>query len=84
MHYTSNGNVGKVIRSFPVRLPCCLHVCQALISSFSLSDRTVTIPEGGKSMIYETRSYSLSLTNNLNFLVQQQISMAENVITRNS
>jgi len=46
--YTSEGNVGKkAICSFPVCLPCCLHVCPALIS-FSLSDRTGTISEGGK------------------------------------
>jgi len=73
----------KAIGSFPVCLPCCLHVCTALIS-FSLSDRTGTNFGTWKSMIYEILSYSQLLANNLNFLVQQQISMAENVITCNS
>lgn len=72
-HYTSEDNVGKkAIGSFPVCLPCFFHVCPALISSFSLSDRTGRISEGGKSTIYETRSFSLLLANNLNFLVQNK------------
>jgi hypothetical protein len=82
-HCTSEGNVGKkAIDSFAVCLPCYLLECPALISSFILSDRTIS--EGGKSTFYDTPSYSLLLANNLNFLVQQQISMAENEVTCNS
>jgi hypothetical protein len=41
--------------------------------SFRHSDRTGTISERGKITTYDTRSFSLLLAHNLNFLVQQQI-----------
>jgi hypothetical protein len=82
LHFKGQRGKGHSFFSCP---PSMLSPCMSSSNlSFSLSDRTVTISEGRKSMIYETRLYSLLLTNNPNFLAQQQISVAENVITCNS